>query len=116
MSFIQGNYDYYLERRALEQQVLQSEEQVKKEKKAKNTGYRTKQQKSADAKRKLRMKELETLIAGCDEEITSMENSLSDPDVMADYVKMNEVCSRIEEKKSERSELEDEWFLLVEEE
>ena len=88
----------------------------KKEKSAKKSGYRTKQQKSADAKRKLRIKELESLIAQSEEEILSLEAKLSDPEVMADYVQMNEICTAIEEKKAMHSEYEDEWLMLIEEE
>lgn len=111
-----GNYDYYLERRAIEQQAEQEIVQEKKEKNAKKSGYRTKQQKSADAKRKLRIKELESLIAQSEEEILSLEAKLSDPEVMADYVQMNEICTSIEEKKAMHSEYEDEWLMLIEEE
>lgn len=111
-----GNYDYYLERRAIEQQAEQEIVQEKKEKSAKKTGYRTKQQKSADAKRKLRIKELEALIAEYEEEIGKLEASLSEPEVMSDYVKMNEVCQTLEERKAMRSDFEEEWLELIEEE
>ena len=57
--------------------------------------HKSKAQRSADAARRNRMRELEAEIESLDEQIASLEEQLNDPEVCADYQKMQEVCDAL---------------------
>lgn len=113
-----GNYDAYLERRAYEA-AQQSQGSVMapapKQAGAKNSGgYRSRREKNEENKRRQRLKELEETLTGLEQEISQLQDSLSDPAVMGDYVKMQQVCVDLEERKAQYSRTEDEWLQLAE--
>lgn len=106
-----GNYDAYLaakelERIETEQKAAEAQRSQKQEQKKQ---YRTKEQRSADAKRKQEQKELEMRIEGLEEEISTIELAISLPEIAADYQKMTELCTRLEDAKAELEEAMTAW-------
>ncbi|MFQ9873341.1 MAG: ABC transporter C-terminal domain-containing protein [Oscillospiraceae bacterium] len=77
-------------------------------------GYRSRREKNEENKRRQRLKELEETLTGLEQEISQLQDSLSDPAVMGDYVKMQQVCVDLEERKAQYSRTEDEWLQLAE--
>ncbi len=107
----QGNFDSYMAAKNLERQEAESERlaaasQARKEPKKQ---YRTREQRSSDAKRKQELKELEDSIESLENEISEIEKTIADPAVAADYVKMGELCSRLEEAKAELEQAMEKW-------
>ena len=117
-----GGFDDYLEikkeRQALhdkniEQAKQEKARQIAEEKNVKT--YRSKEQRSQDAKKRLRIKELETEIERIEMEMNALQEEMALPDVCADYQLMQEKCSKFDELKQLSSEYSDEWLLLCEE-
>ncbi len=94
-------FEQYLDvkarRKAAAQQAL-AQAAVEKPKAA-APSHRTKAQRSADAARRNRMRELEQEIERLDEEIAGLEERLTLPEVCTDYQKMHEVCAELEAAK-----------------
>ena len=91
---------------------------VKEEKKASQNEtayYRTKQQKSEDAKRRSRIKAVENEIAEADDRLAAIENEMTLPEICADYEKMTVLCAEMEQLKEKQNALMDEWTELTEE-
>ena len=108
-----GNFDDYLavkelEREALEQERLRAEAEKLKEQPKKQ--YRTREQRSQDARRKQEKKELEELIEALEIEIKGIEDDIQKPEVAADYIKMGELCKRLEDAKAELDEAMIKWL------
>jgi len=61
--------------------------------------HRTKAQRSADAARRNRMRELEQEIERLDQTIAELEEKLTLPEICTDYQKMNAVCAELEDAK-----------------
>lgn len=61
--------------------------------------HRTKAQRSADAARRNRMRELEQEIERLDQSIAELEEKLTLPEICTDYQKMNAVCAELEDAK-----------------
>ena len=99
---------------------MKAEEQeikIKKQKTAeeKNTKvYRTKEQRSADAARKQRIKAIEKEIEELESLQATLEEEITLPEITRDYQLLNEKCMLIEETKNKISELSDEWIELSE--
>ncbi len=109
----EGYLDVMRARRESEEREKELEKQKKVQEKAQKV-YRTKEQRSADAARKLKIKEIEKQMADIEEEISLLESEISDPDVAKDYVLLDEKCKTLEEKKATLSDLEIEWLELNE--
>jgi len=115
-----GGFDKYMERLALK---LMEEAEEKRQKrtieaesnKRSQSGFKTKEQRRADAMRKNRIRELENLIADAEEESAEIEIELTKEEVFSDYVFMNEKCERMELLKKQLAEYYDEWESLSEE-
>lgn len=120
-SFSGGFEAYIEEQKARDQAIRQQEEQAKQEQQRllaadKNQKvYRGKEQRAADAKRKLRIRELETGIDALQTEISALEEEMTLPEVCADYLLMNEKCAALSELKNQMSDDMDEWLMLCEE-
>lgn len=117
-----GGFDDYItvkrEKEAAGQQVIDREKQEKAKQAAEEKSvkaYRSKEQRAADAKKRNRVKELETEIARLEDEMSVIQQELTDPDVCADYQLMQEKCAALEDLKRLCSEYEEEWLALSEE-
>lgn len=82
--------------------------------KASKGNYRSKQQRSEEAKIRQRVKELERLIESSEQEIAALEQEMTLPEVYQDYQLMNEKCAALEQKKQFHSDCLEEWAELAE--
>lgn len=117
-----GGFDDYItvkrEKEAAEQQVIDREKQEKAKQVAEEKSvkaYRSKEQRAADAKKRNRVKELESEIARLEDEMSVIQQELAAPDVCADYQLMQEKCAALEDMKRLCSDYEEEWLSLSEE-
>ncbi|MDE5769399.1 MAG: ABC-F family ATP-binding cassette domain-containing protein [Oscillospiraceae bacterium] len=102
-------FEKYLEeksklKQAQQAQKLQEEQQKaleEKKKKSSVSSYRTKAQRSADAMRRNRMRELEQEIENLEILIAEQEEKLVLPEICTDYQKMQEVCAELESLKNQ---------------
>ena len=72
-------------------------------------GNRTKNQRALDVKKKQDIKELEEHIGDLETQIKDLEAAICDPETAADYIKMNELCQTLEQRKEELNECMDKW-------
>lgn len=110
-----GSYDSYREQKAKDL-TLETETNAAKEEKRKQNPkqkqYRTKEQRAADAKRKLRIKELESEIELLEGEIAELETEISTPEIAGDYELCASKCNELEDKKHILDERLEEWAEL----
>jgi len=97
------------EKRALDAEKQQKAAEAAKEKSAK--GYRSKQQRSADAARKNEMKRLEKEIDDLQAQIDALTEEIGREDVYSDYELMNRKCAEIDELKKR---IDEDFELLIE--
>ncbi len=116
-----GNYDYYREvqeRRAkalAEEQSRLAFEKAQNSKKADSSGgFRSKEQRRADAQRKNRIRELEKLIEEAETRIAVLENEMTLEEVFTDYKLMAEKCSEADTLRKSLDEYFEEWSALEE--
>ena len=118
MDLYNGNFDYYLERSAILNEQRAAEKAAEKQEARQSEGaaqyYRSKQQRSEDAKRKRQLKELEETIAAFEGQITALEAEIADPETGADFQLLQEKCLQLEEIKNQLSESMDRWLELSE--
>ncbi len=107
-----GVYEDYLR---LKEETVPEVKEEKKTSQNEAVYYRTKQQKSEDAKRRNRVKAIEAEISACDNRLSEIEAEMAEPKVCSDYEKMALLCSEIEEIKNKQNALMDEWAQLTEE-
>lgn len=106
-----GNFDDYLAAKELEREAAEeaalAEAQAKQKEPKKQ--YRTKEQRSQDARRKQEQKDLEAKIESLETEIAQIEEAIQTPEIAADYIRMGELCARLEEAKTELEECMEKW-------
>ena len=109
-----GRYDYYVEHKVEPQPV---KEQVSEEKKqASQKFYRTKADRARQAAAKKRIAFLEKTIESNEQLIEQLTEQMSDPQIAADYQKVEEICGQIEQLKNQNESFSEEWLELLEEE
>lgn len=107
-----GGYDDYMR---LKENIVLPEKEEKKPSQNETVYYRSKQQKSEDAKRRNRLKAVEQEIAECDIRLGKIEKDMANPEICADFEKMAVLCAEMEEIKDRQNSLMDEWAELSEE-
>ncbi len=117
-----GDFTAYSEAVSAEQQLETARQaQAKAEalelarQETKQKVYRSKEQRALDAKKRLRIKELEGLIEGAEERIPLLEEELASPEVTKDYEKLNAKCSELENARKELDDFMEEWAALSDE-
>ncbi len=112
-----GGYDDYLaeKERRKNKTAQQLEQKPNVPAKAANTGgYRTRQQKNEEIKRRQLLKETEKRIAELEEQIRLLEEEITLPQVYENYVLMGEKCKELDEAKQSLSCIMEEWVQLSE--
>ena len=108
-----GNFEYYKERKEwLKNQNKAKEADASIEKKIASKssgGYRSKEQRRADAQRKQRISELEKLIAETEETISNLEKEMGSEEVFSDYQLMTEKTSLLDENTNNLEAYYSEW-------
>lgn len=101
-----GNYDYYLENRAVESAVIRKEEQPKE----KVSNYKLQKERESE-KRKLatRITRLEAEIEALESEISQTNDMLLLPEIASDYEKISELTEKINTAQTRLSTAMDEW-------
>ena len=112
-----GGFDLYMEKQSLKQTKEAEEKRnqrvLEAETKKAPQGFKTKEQRRADAQRKNRIRELEKLIEEAEEKATLIEEEMTNPEVFSDYELMNEKCRDLEETKSALEKYYGEWGSLL---
>lgn len=101
------------EKAALQEKMLKDKQEAE-ERGAK--AFRSKEQRAKDAKRRQRIKELESEIDRLEAEMAALQEEMSSPEVCTDYQLMHQKCEEFEQLKSLSAEYSDEWLMLSEEE
>ena len=114
-----GNFEYYKQRKEWikQKQSIETNNKVETNKSSQKSsvGYRSKEQRKAETKRKLQIAELEKMISKTEEEISALENEMTKEEVFSDYILMNEKNSELEKLNSNLEEYYDNWTKLSEE-
>ena len=79
----------------------------------KDSYYRSKEERAADAKRRTRIKKIEEEIAALEMEDLEINEALSTPEVTGNFALLTEKCNRLEEIKSKLDELYAEYETLI---
>ena len=111
LSSYEGGYDDYMR---LKEEIAVPVKEEKKPSANETVYYRSKQQKSEDAKRRNRLKAVEQEISDADERLCAIEQEMANPEICADYEKMAALCAEMEELKNRQNDLMDEWAELSE--
>ncbi len=116
-----GNYEDYceaLERKAKieAEQAAQAakENALKVKRESTDGGFRSKEQRREDAKRKNRIKELELLIEQAEARIAELEEEMTHEEVFSDYKVMAEHCKEVDSLRQKLEEYFEEWTSLEE--
>ena len=114
-----GNFEYYKQRKEWikQKQSIETNNKVETNNSLQKSsgGYRSKEQRKAETKRKLQIAELEKMISKTEEEISALENEMTKEEVFSDYILMNEKNSELEKLNSNLEEYYDNWTKLSEE-
>ena len=112
-----GGYDHYLaekDRRQAKMAARQEEEQPIHIKPASSGGYRTRQQKKEEIKRRQHLKDLESRIEEIEGQIRQLEIEITLPDIYENYLLMGEKCKELDEMKRVLALVMEEWVQLSE--
>ncbi len=111
-----GGFDYYISTVTEEERICEEQKSAEKQRQAeesykqnKQKQYRSKQQRADDAKRRQRIKELESEIEQIEVEIEQLEEKISDPEISGNFELMTEYCSKLETLRSQSEEKMEEW-------
>lgn len=117
-----GGFDEYMEVKRSKQLAEEKQLEAQKVEKAKQEAaeksvkaYRSKEQRSADAKKRNRIRELEKEIEKLEAEMQALQEEMASPEVCQYYQLMQEKCAEFEQKKLLSAEYSDEWLVLSEE-
>ena len=93
-----GYTEYAEQKMRAAQQAAAAANAKKAEERAKQgaAAHRTKAERAEEAKRKQRVKELETRIAALEAEEAALQAAIADPAVAADYKALGDACARLE--------------------
>ena len=109
-----GSYDEYMAYKSLTKTVEKKVEQIPTPASSqKDSYYRSKEERAADAKRRTRIKKIEEEISSLEEESENLNNDLADPSVTANFTLLTQKCNRLEEIKNLLDELYAEYETLI---
>lgn len=110
-----GGYDAYLShRQAAPQPTEKAGKAEKKEAPAENPFYRSKAQRSEQARIKNRIAALEKEIEALEAEAAALEQQISSQELASDYQKLSQACADLEEKRALIAQRMDEWVEYTE--
>ncbi len=116
VSFV-GNYDEFNAYKADLKAKTESQRipapSVSKNTTNKDSSYRSKEERAADAQKRARIKKVETEIAALEAEESTLGEELSAPNVTGNFALLTEKCKRLEEIKSLLESLYDEYETLI---
>ncbi|MGN1411561.1 MAG: ABC-F family ATP-binding cassette domain-containing protein [Oscillospiraceae bacterium] len=98
----------------LSQEEQKRQAELEKSKQSKTNAYKSKEQRSLNAKKRQRIKEIEMEMENLQEEQSQLEEEITKEEVFSNYELMHKKCSRIDEIKTICDTLFDEWAELSE--
>jgi ATP-binding cassette subfamily F protein 3 len=102
------------EQRALQEQAQKSAKPVPAPSKpAETPAYKSKEERKNEAKRRIRIKELETEIEALEEESEALGEAIATPEVATNFALLTEKCNRLEWVKNRLDELYAEYETLL---
>lgn len=117
LNVFDGGYAAFNEwKRGLNEQKIRREQEEKfaRERGEKESSFRSKKERAEDAKKKARIKEIERSISALEEEENSLNAKLADPEITADYKKLNEITLRLQAIKLQLDALYSEYETVLE--
>lgn len=108
-------YQEQIKRKTEEEQAAIAAEKQKKAVESAKAGFRTKEQRSLDAKRRQQQKTLEQETENLQNEETDLQASLEQPEIQSNYEKMQAICTRLEEIRARQDEILEELIILEDE-
>ena len=97
-----------------EQERRFAEKQAEKAARKEEPSHLSRKEKQEQTRRKLRAKELERLISDTEEQMRSLQEKMALPDIAADYLRMNELCTEYEQLKALCDQYTEEWLEISE--
>jgi ATP-binding cassette subfamily F protein 3 len=114
LSCFQGTYDDYTAFKAtLPSNTPNPAPTVCEKPQPKTTGYRTKEERAQDAKRRERTSAVEKRISALEEEESIINDQISTPEVSTNFALLEEKCKRLEEIKLLLDDLYAEYETLI---
>lgn len=116
VSVYEGNFEDYLTAKEKEKarQAAQTPAAPVKPADKGESFYRSKQQRSEEAKRRKRLAELEQLAEELDKRVMQLEIEISDPENASDYQLLQDLCADLEEARAAHDAALEEWLELSE--
>ncbi len=109
-----GTYDEYNAfKAALKDGGERPAPQKSAEAKPKESGYRTKEERAAETKKRLRVKQIEEEISALETEEAEINSQLALPEIAGNYELLKEKCARLEEVKNLLDGLYEEYETLI---
>ena len=110
-----GTYEEYNACKSAAKEAKEAEEKaaLPAAPKPKDGGYRTKEERAAETKKRLRIKQLEEEISALESEESDINAQLALPEIAADYARLSERCKRLEEVKADLDNLYEEYETLI---
>lgn len=111
-----GGYDFYTSEKKLIKEKEAREEELAKIAERENerqNAYRSKKDRAAEAQKKERIKRIEADICAVESEEEAINAQLSDPEITADYRKVNELTERLQNLKIRLDELYKEYEAVL---
>lgn len=109
-----GGYEFYETAKAAQEEAQienkQKQDYVKPVKE--NSGYRTRQQRAEDAKKRQRISAVEKEIEQIENNITMLEQQIANENNVSDFELITSLCARLEEQKNALDEKMEEWSQL----
>lgn len=112
-----GNYDYYLEKLAEKDAILELEKRPASQEDRQSTKQQLsfaeqKKQQSEDRKIQRQIEKLENEIEALEEKLTSIEQTMTDPDILQDHEQLLELTKEAEETRAKVDETMEAWAEL----
>ncbi len=109
ISFYDGNYDYYSEKRKEELQNIKAPKKENTDSENRNKFYRSKEDRAKNAKRLSELKNTEKKIEETENLIAQTESEIANPQNSSDFELLNEKCCLLEDLKTQLDELYEIW-------
>lgn len=107
-------YQEQIRRKTETEQAAAAEEKQRRSAEVQKSNYRSKEQRALEAKRRAEQKRIEQDMDALQQEQDSLQTSLTDETVAADYEKMQQICLRLEEIRQQQDDLLEQLILLEE--
>ncbi|WP_207941246.1 ABC transporter ATP-binding protein [Enterococcus sp. DIV2402] len=110
-----GDYDYYLEKKQEEAEIaalLEEKEETVTVSTGKQNFQQSKEQQKIIRNLKRKIEKIEEELATLDEEITTSQTQMTEPEILNNHVKLNELNQFVETAQQRQEQLMEEWETL----